>query len=71
MASRGLDVREIKTVINYDTPKDADTYIHRIGRTGRAGDKDGRAITLLSDKDHKFAILLTKILEATGSPVSP
>lgn len=69
IASRGLDVREIKTVINYDTPKDADTYIHRIGRTGRAGDKDGQAVTLLLDRDYKFAILLTRILEATGSPV--
>jgi ATP-dependent RNA helicase DDX42 len=49
VASRGLDVREIKTVINYDPPKDSDTYIHRIGRTGRAGDKDGTAYTLLLD----------------------
>jgi superfamily II DNA/RNA helicase len=37
IASRGLDIPSIKTVINYEIPKDADTYIHRIGRTGRAG----------------------------------
>lgn len=46
VASRGLDVRDIRTVINYEVPKDIDTYIHRIGRTGRAGD-EGLAITLL------------------------
>jgi superfamily II DNA/RNA helicase len=37
VASRGLNIPEIKTVINYDLPQDIDTYIHRIGRTGRAG----------------------------------
>ncbi len=37
VASRGLDIRDIMTVINFHPPKDADTYVHRIGRTGRAG----------------------------------
>lgn len=39
IASRGLDIKEIRTVINYHSPKDADAYIHRIGRTGRAGNQ--------------------------------
>lgn len=47
VASRGLDIPTIKFVVNYENPKDGDTYVHRIGRTGRAGAKDGVAITLL------------------------
>jgi ATP-dependent RNA helicase DDX42 len=47
VASRGLDIHDIKFVINYENPKDGDIYVHRIGRTGRAGNKDGVAITLL------------------------
>ncbi len=46
LASRGLDVREITHVINYDMPMDAETYVHRIGRTGRM-DAAGRAFTLI------------------------
>jgi len=48
VAARGLDIRDIKYVINYDAPKNIEAYIHRIGRTGRAGDKTGQAFTLLS-----------------------
>ena len=47
VASRGLDIPAIKFVVNYENSKDGDTYVHRIGRTGRAGAKDGVAITLL------------------------
>ncbi len=45
--SRGLDIHQIKFVVNYENPKDGDIYVHRIGRTGRAGSKDGVAVTLL------------------------
>lgn len=41
IASRGLDVADLKTVVNFEVPKDADTHIHRVGRTGRAGNRDG------------------------------
>lgn len=51
VASRGLDIPAIKFVINYENPKDGNTYVHRIGRTGRAGAKDGVAITLLMRKE--------------------
>jgi superfamily II DNA/RNA helicase len=37
IASRGLDVKDIRTVINYDVAKNIETYVHRIGRTGRMG----------------------------------
>ena len=47
VASRGLDIPNVSHVINYDQPQDYDTYVHRIGRTGRA-DKKGIAITFTS-----------------------
>ncbi|MHA0856306.1 DEAD/DEAH box helicase [Paenibacillus sp. CMAA1364] len=50
VAARGLDVEGISHVFNYDIPHDVESYIHRIGRTGRAGDK-GLAITLADPKD--------------------
>ena len=55
MASRGLDIRDIKYVVNFDAPKNIEVYVHRIGRTGRAGDKTGVAITLLCRYETRFA----------------
>jgi len=52
IASRGIDVRAIELVINFDLPEDPDNYVHRIGRTGRAG-LAGHAITLASPDQHK------------------
>jgi ATP-dependent RNA helicase DDX5/DBP2 len=54
VASRGLDIKDIKFVINYDFPMTIEDYIHRIGRTGRAGAK-GTAFTFFSDADMCFA----------------
>lgn len=48
--SRGIDIDDVKTVINYDVPKECEDYIHRIGRTARANN-DGLAITLVNEKD--------------------
>lgn len=48
--SRGIDIAEVSHVINFDIPEEAESYIHRIGRTGRA-DKDGIAITFITEKD--------------------
>ena len=53
--SRGIDIKEINLVINYDAPRDAEDYVHRIGRTARANTK-GEAYTLINPKDmHKLA----------------
>lgn len=51
VASRGLDIKGVTHVYNYDIPKESNQYIHRIGRTARAG-KEGKAINLLSDRDY-------------------
>jgi ATP-dependent RNA helicase DeaD len=51
VAARGLDIKNVSHIINYDIPKTSKEYIHRIGRTARAG-KEGKAISLLSEQDH-------------------
>ncbi len=50
VAARGIDVEDVDIVINYDVPQDPEYYIHRIGRTGRAG-KEGRSFTFVSGKE--------------------
>jgi ATP-dependent RNA helicase DeaD len=50
VAARGIDVKDIEMVVNYDLPKDEEDYVHRIGRTGRAG-KSGLALSFASGKD--------------------
>lgn len=54
LIARGLDIPSIKTVINFDVARNIDTHVHRIGRTGRAGEK-GTAFTLLTPRDVNFA----------------
>ncbi|MGI5833564.1 MAG: DEAD/DEAH box helicase [Bacteroidales bacterium] len=54
IVSRGIDIDDIALVINYDVPHDPEDYVHRIGRTARAGEK-GRAVTFVSEQDqYKF-----------------
>jgi len=52
VAARGLDIKNVSHVYNYDVPKTSKDYIHRIGRTARAGE-DGKAITILSQRDYE------------------
>ncbi|XP_032673040.1 ATP-dependent RNA helicase DDX42 isoform X2 [Odontomachus brunneus] len=68
VAARGLDIPHIKTVINYDVARDIDTHTHRIGRTGRAGEK-GTAYTLVTEKDKEFAGHLVRNLEGANQEV--
>jgi len=69
VAARGLDIKSIKTVVNFDIAKEMDMHIHRIGRTGRAGDKDGTAYTLITQKEARFAGELVHSLIAAGQDV--
>ncbi|KAJ3699751.1 hypothetical protein LUZ61_003456 [Rhynchospora tenuis] len=70
VAARGLDIKSIKSVVNFDIARDMDTHVHRVGRTGRAGDKDGTAYTLITQKEARFAGELVNSLIAAGQDVS-
>lgn len=69
--SRGIDVVNIETVINYDVPREAEEYVHRIGRTARA-DRDGVGITFIGEKEitrfNKIERLLGKKVEISKLP---
>lgn len=65
VAARGLDVDRISHVINYDIPYDTESYIHRIGRTGRAG-REGHAILFVTPREKR---LLRTIEKATRQPI--
>ena len=70
IVARGIDIDDIQLVINYDVPQDEEDYVHRIGRTARAG-KDGRAVTLVSEKDQPLFADIERFLEkeVTKEPV--
>ena len=67
VAARGLDVERISLVINYDIPFDAEAYVHRIGRTGRAG-RNGDAILFVTPRERRFVNGLER---AVGRPIEP
>ena len=67
VASRGIDVRQVDCVINYDVPEDPTVYFHRVGRTARAGDV-GRSYTFVSrDEEHDFG----RIAALAKAPIKP
>ena len=61
LLSRGIDFKNVKTIINYDCPYKITNYIHRIGRTGRAG-KKGNAITFLEEKDKDYLFYISRLI---------
>jgi len=66
VAARGLDVKRISHVVNYDIPYDTEAYIHRIGRTGRAG-REGQAILFVAPRERR---MLAAIERATRQPIT-
>ena len=62
VAARGLDVAGLSHVFNYDVPNNAEDYVHRIGRTGRAG-LSGKAFTLYDDIDEKSILMIEKLIK--------
>ena len=62
IVARGIDIDDITMVINYDAPHDAEDYVHRIGRTARAG-REGRAITLIGEKDLRALSVIERTLK--------
>ncbi len=67
VAARGLDVPALSHVFNYDLPSNADDYVHRIGRTGRAG-KQGTALSLSTPSDKKYLGAIVKLI---GNKIPP
>ena len=67
VAARGLDIPVIKHVINYDLPQVPEDYIHRIGRTGRAG-KEGSALTFLTPSDRSMWNAISKLIDPNFKP---
>lgn len=66
VAARGLDVKRISHVVNYDIPYDTEAYVHRIGRTGRAG-REGKAILFVAPREMR---MLSAIEQATRQPIT-
>ena len=68
VAARGLDIPDVKAVINFTFPLTVEDYVHRIGRTGRAG-KDGLAVTFFTESEKGLAGGLTNVLKGAGQEV--
>ncbi|SPQ19426.1 486b3028-58dc-4be6-9e38-16e21b20485d [Thermothielavioides terrestris] len=68
VAARGLDVKQLTLVVNYDAPNHLEDYVHRAGRTGRAGNT-GTAVTFITEEQENCAVGIAKALEQSGQPV--
>ncbi|KAI9596059.1 P-loop containing nucleoside triphosphate hydrolase protein [Syncephalis fuscata] len=68
VAARGLDVKMLGLVVNYDCPNHMEDYVHRVGRTGRAGNK-GTAYTFITPEQDRFAVDIVRALKLSKVPV--
>ncbi len=69
VAARGLDVKRISHVVNYDIPYDTEAYVHRIGRTGRAG-REGQAILFVAPRERRMLASIERATRQTITPMS-
>jgi ATP-dependent RNA helicase DDX46/PRP5 len=70
VAARGLDVKDLKVVINFDCPNHLEDYVHRCGRTGRAGNK-GTAYTFILPNQSQYAMEIVRALTSSKVPIPP
>ncbi|KAH7105462.1 P-loop containing nucleoside triphosphate hydrolase protein [Auriculariales sp. MPI-PUGE-AT-0066] len=68
VAARGLDVKQLKLVVNYDTPNHMEDYVHRAGRTGRAGNK-GTCVTFITPDQEQYSVDIFRALKASNAKV--
>ncbi|THH33581.1 hypothetical protein EUX98_g537 [Antrodiella citrinella] len=68
VAARGLDVKQLKLVINYDAPNHMEDYVHRAGRTGRAGNK-GTCVTFITPEQDRYSVDIFRALQASSAAV--
>ena len=68
VAQRGLDIKDVRLVVNFDCPGSGEAYVHRIGRTARAG-SSGTAHTFLTSDDTRVAAEIIRVLEGSGQSV--
>lgn len=71
VAARGLDVKDIKTVVNYDFPSNLEDYVHRVGRTARGDCTEGLAYSFFTQSDGPRAREFVKILQEGGQEIPP
>ncbi|CAL1141209.1 unnamed protein product [Cladocopium goreaui] len=69
VAGRGIDVKDVNLVVNYDMPRSAEDYVHRIGRTGR--NNKGVAVSILTDNDQDAMSLIAKVIKDSGTRMPP
>ena len=68
VAARGLDVKQLKLVVNYDAPNHLEDYVHRAGRTGRAGNT-GTAVTFITEDQDRYSVDIAKALRQSGQEI--